>query len=82
MCGIIVDMTIINILIRECFQQLIPVLDNKNENYGDYVGNNFINVNLINLFTNVFESSNSFFRIDSFSTEVSNMSHEFEISVN
>ena len=52
MCGIIVDMTIINILIRECFQQLIPVLDNKNENYGDYVGNNFINVNLINLFTN------------------------------
>jgi len=52
MCGIIVDMTIINILIRECFQKLIPVLDNKNENYGDYVGNNFINVNLINLFTN------------------------------
>ena len=52
MCGIIVDMTIINILIRECFPKLIPVLDNKNENYGDYVGNNFINVNLINLFTN------------------------------
>ena len=52
MCGIIVDMTIINILIRDDFPKLIPLLDNKNENYGDYVGNNFINVNLINLFTN------------------------------
>lgn len=52
MCGIIVDMTIINILLRNYFPKLIPYLDNKNENYGDFVGNNFINVNLINLFTN------------------------------
>ena len=52
MCGIIVDMTIINILIRDDFPKLIPLLDNKNENYGDYMGNNFINVNLINIFTN------------------------------
>ena len=52
MCGIIVDMTIINILIRNYFPKLIPLLDNKNENYGDFIGNNFINVNLINIFTN------------------------------
>ena len=52
MSGIIVDMTIINILLRNYFPKLIPYLDNKNENYGDYIGNNFINVNLINLFTN------------------------------
>ena len=52
MCGIIVDMTIINILLRNYFPKLVPFLDNKNENYGDFIGNNFINVNLINLFTN------------------------------
>ena len=52
MCGIIVDMTIINILIRNYFPKLIPLFDNKNENYGDFISNNFINVNLINLFTN------------------------------
>ena len=52
MCGIIVDMTIINILLRNYCPKLIPLLDNKNENYGDFIGNNFINVNLINLFTN------------------------------
>ena len=52
MSGIIVDMTIINILLRNYFPKLIPYLDNKNENYGDFIGNNFINVNLINLFTN------------------------------
>ena len=52
MCGIIVDMTIINILLRNYFPKLVPFLDNKKENYGDFIGNNFINVNLINLFTN------------------------------
>ena len=59
MCGIIVDMTIINILIRNYFPKLIPLLDNKNENYGDYIGNNFINVNLINLFTNEYVNENT-----------------------
>lgn len=59
MCGIIVDMTIINILIRNYFPKLIPLLDNKNENYGDYIGNNFINVNLINLFTNQYINENT-----------------------
>ena len=59
MCGIIVDMTIINILIRNYFPKLIPLLDNKNENYGDYIGNNFINVNLINLFTNEYINENT-----------------------
>ena len=59
MCGIIVDMTIINILIRNYFPQLIPFLDNKEENYGDYIGNNFINVNLINLFTNEYINENT-----------------------
>ena len=59
MCGIIVDMTIINILIRNYLPKLIPVLENKNENFGDYVGNNFINVNLINLFTNDYISENT-----------------------
>ena len=52
MSGIIVDMTIINILLRNYFPKLIHFLDNKNENYGEFIGNNFINVNLINLFTN------------------------------
>ena len=59
MCGIIVDMTIINILIRNYFPKLVPLLDNKNENYGDYIGNNFINVNLINLFTNEYLNENT-----------------------
>ena len=59
MCGIIVDMTIINILIRNYFPKLIPLFDNKNENYGDYIGNNFINVNLINLFTNNYIDKNT-----------------------
>ena len=59
MCGIIVDMTIINILIRNYFPQLIPFLDNKEENYGDYIGNNFINVNLINIFTNEYINENT-----------------------
>ena len=59
MCGIIVDMTIINILIRNYFPKLIPLLDNKNENYGDYIGNNFINVNLINIFTNEYINENT-----------------------
>ena len=59
MCGIIVDMTIINILIRNYFPKLIPLLENKNENYGDYIGNNFINVNLINLFTNEYLNENT-----------------------
>ena len=63
MCGIIVDMTIINILIRNYFPKLIPLLDNKNENYGDYIGNNFINVNLINLFTNQYINENTSFLI-------------------
>ena len=52
MSGIIADMTIINILLRNYFPKLIPFLDNKKDNYGDYIGNNFINTNLINLFTN------------------------------
>ena len=59
MCGIIVDMTIINILIRNYLPKLIPILENKNENFGDYVGNNFINVNLINLFTNDYINENT-----------------------
>ena len=59
MCGIIVDMTIINILIRNYFPKLIPLLDNKNESFGDYIGNNFINVNLINLFTNEYINENT-----------------------
>ena len=52
-------MTIINILIRNYFPKLIPLFDNKNENYGDYIGNNFINVNLINLFTNNYIDKNT-----------------------
>jgi len=59
MCGIIVDMTIINILLRNYFPNLVPLFDNKNENYGDYIGNNFINVNLINLFTNDYIDKNT-----------------------
>ena len=59
MCGIIVDMTIINILIRNYFPKLIPLFDNKNENYGDFIGNNFININLINLFTNDYIDKNT-----------------------
>ena len=59
MCGIIVDMTIINILLRNYFPKLIPLFDNKNENYGDFIGNNFININLINLFTNDYIDKNT-----------------------
>lgn len=59
MCGIIVDMTIINILIRNYCPKLISLLDYKDENYGDFIGNNFININLINLFTNNYIDKNT-----------------------
>ena len=52
MCGIISDMTIISILIRELIPELVPLFNDKQDNYGDFIENNFITTNLINLFTN------------------------------
>ena len=58
MCGIISDMSIITILIREFIPDLIPLFNEKTNNYSDFISNNFITTNLINLFTNKYIDEN------------------------
>ena len=52
MCGIIVDMTIIKALVIKYFPNLEPIFEEKEENCGEYICDNFINRGLTNLFTN------------------------------
>lgn len=52
MCGIIVDMNIIISQIKELIPQVGLILVEKEENCGDYIGNNLINQGINNLFTN------------------------------
>lgn len=58
MCGIISDMSIVSILIREFIPDLVPLLNDKTNNYSDFISNNFITTNLINLFTNKYIDEN------------------------
>ena len=51
MCGIIADMEIINEQLKDFSLELKTLFEITNENYGQFIGSNFININLINIFT-------------------------------
>ena len=51
-------MSIISILIREFIPDLVPLLNEKTDHYSDFISNNFITKNLINLFTNKYIDEN------------------------
>ena len=52
MIGIVVDTSIILLLIKKYIPKLKGILDNKEEFLGDFIGKNFINRGLTNLFSN------------------------------
>ena len=52
MCGVMADMQVILNLIKNLMPKIYDILENKEENCGDFIGNNLINQGLNNLFTN------------------------------
>ena len=52
MCGVMADMQIIFKLMKTYMPQILEILEEKEENCGDFIGNNLINQGLNNLFTN------------------------------
>ena len=52
MCGVMADMQIISNLMKILMPQISEILEEKEENCGDFIGNNLINQGLNNLFTN------------------------------
>ena len=52
MCGIMADMQLIFKILKSIMPQIYAILDDKEENCGDFIGNNLINQGLNNLFTN------------------------------
>lgn len=52
MCGVMADMQIISKLMKTYMPQIWEILEEKEENCGDFIGNNLINQGLNNLFTN------------------------------
>ena len=52
MCGIMADMQIISKLMKIIMPKISEILEEKDENCGDFIGNNLINQGLNNLFTN------------------------------
>ena len=52
MCGVMADMQIISNLMKTLMPQISEILEEKEENCGDFIGNNLINQGLNNLFTN------------------------------
>ena len=52
MCGVMADMQIIFKLMKIYMPQILEILEEKEENCGDFIGNNLINQGLNNLFTN------------------------------
>lgn len=52
MCGVMADMQIISNLLKTIMPQIWEILEEKDENCGDFIGNNLINQGLNNLFTN------------------------------
>jgi len=52
MCGVMADMQIISNLMKNLMPQISEILEEKEENCGDFIGNNLINQGLNNLFTN------------------------------
>ena len=52
MCGVMADMQVISNLIKNLMPKISAILEEKEENVGDYIGNNLINQGLNNIFTN------------------------------
>jgi hypothetical protein len=52
MCGVMADMQIIFNLVKILYPKIYDILEEKEENCGDFIGNNLINQGLNNLFTN------------------------------
>ena len=52
MCGIMADMSLIGTYTKKIFPEMKIILEEKEENCGDYIGNNLINQGLTNIFTN------------------------------
>ena len=52
MCGVMADMQIIFNLVKNLYPKIYDILEEKEENCGDFIGNNLINQGLNNLFTN------------------------------
>jgi len=52
MCGVMADMQIIFNLVKSLYPKIYDILEEKEENCGDFIGNNLINQGLNNLFTN------------------------------
>ena len=52
MCGVMADMQIISKIMRTLMPKISEILEEKEENCGDFIGNNLINQGLNNIFTN------------------------------
>ena len=52
MCGVMADMQIIMDLMKKIMPNIYQIINDKEENCGDFIGNNLINQGLNNLFTN------------------------------
>ena len=52
MCGVMADMQIIAKLMKTMMPKVSEILEEKEENCGDFIGNNLINQGLNNIFTN------------------------------
>ena len=52
MCGVMADMQVISNIIKILMPQIWEIMEVKDENCGDFIGNNLINQGLNNLFTN------------------------------
>ena len=60
MCGVMADMQIIFKLMKTYMPQILEILEEKEENCGDFIGNNLINQGLNNLFTNDMLNNDTF----------------------
>ena len=52
MCGVMADMQIITKILKTLMPKVSEILEEKDENCGDFIGNNLINQGLNNIFTN------------------------------
>ena len=52
MCGVMADMQIISKIMKILMPKVSEILEEKEENCGDFLGNNLINQGLNNIFTN------------------------------
>ena len=52
MCGVMADMQIISKIMKTLMPKVAEILEEKEENCGDFLGNNLMNQGLNNIFTN------------------------------